>query len=654
MQTVQLFAGKKTQPIEFLFKACGGRVTGMVLDDTYGDGVSGVPMDLLLADGQSSPTRVQSDANGFYVFEGVPPGEYSVCLQQSKFTSSDATMWIPSPSAAPEHMTRKIKVSASTTTTVATFRLMREKHTIWGYALGSDHKEIPFAEIEIQDGTGNTISRVIADAKGRYEYDAPEPGNHLIVPVEKHGGVPSRKYPVYVNQPQQQNVHFFGSGGHGAPQPTAPPQNGEFRESVADATAYPILTEEVSYRAAPRTTAAAASGGMGLGQVVEGALRDVLSWRPKANDAKGFSAALGQAFTLTEVEGRTEATWTPRSYTVQSDMGAITGAQASIYTRAKAALDQSLPLLEGLYPLVEIVSAEDRESIRGIVRTQLEAVVNEFGEKGGPRVARVDELFSLLLGGDRQLPTKNPELLPEGALLKTLADRLALRRTNVNTIADEQNYSNFLILVDYFIGLQQSWNDLQRQFFTRGQDKGPEPFFGTQLVLLSRALEVVAESVQEVSFAMDSVFLGPAERQTTELEFANQTIQLSPPTEPDDRDSATYTFPGGTSPLFVAELLDWVDRFATKEGISLVQDGGKDGIKAFRRITDDLRKFMHGALIKHSVGGGRVDGAQERGSLPPGFSTPRVQRALQELANQLDETHKLAFPIQSPQFSATD
>jgi hypothetical protein len=47
---------------------------------------------------------------------------------------------------------------------------------------------------------------------------------------------------------------------------------------------------------------------------------------------------------------------------------------------------------------VELVRPEDRESNRGIVRGQLESVVNEFGEKSGPRVARVVELLSPLLG----------------------------------------------------------------------------------------------------------------------------------------------------------------------------------------------------------------------------------------------------------------
>ena len=76
----------------------------------------------------------------------------------------------------------------------------------------------------------------------------------------------------------------------------------------------------------------------------------MLGWKLKDGDPKGFTGALTQSFTLAEVEGHIESRWTPRTYAVQTDLsGGITGAQASVYSRAKDALDQSLPLLDGLY-----------------------------------------------------------------------------------------------------------------------------------------------------------------------------------------------------------------------------------------------------------------------------------------------------------------
>ena len=114
----------------------------------------------------------------------------------------------------------------------------------------------------------------------------------------------------------------------------------------------------------------------------------------KITDPKGFTAALTQSFTLKQVEGHTEATWVPRNYAVavQADMGAITGAQASIYARAKVALDQSLPLLDGLTSLRTDILPEDQEATRSIVRSELTQLVNELGMEGGPRVQRVEAL----------------------------------------------------------------------------------------------------------------------------------------------------------------------------------------------------------------------------------------------------------------------
>jgi hypothetical protein len=74
---------------------------------------------------------------------------------------------------------------------------------------------------------------------------------------------------------------------------------------------------------------------------------------------------------LNEVEGHVEWEWKPQNYMVQADLGEVTGAQASIYTRAKAAIDQALPLLDGLTPLREDADPEDCEAIRALVRSEL-------------------------------------------------------------------------------------------------------------------------------------------------------------------------------------------------------------------------------------------------------------------------------------------
>ena len=116
-----------------------------------------------------------------------------------------------------------------------------------------------------------------------------------------------------------------------------------------------------------------------------------------------------------------------------------------------------------------------------------------------------------------------------------------MERPYINTVEDEQNYTNYLIINDYVIGLKASWNSVRKYFDHTG---AAEPFLGTQLVLVSQGLTAAAEAVQQVTFAMDSVFLGPAERQTIRLLFKDGgTVTVPRVTGDDDINvDGTYTF----------------------------------------------------------------------------------------------------------------
>jgi hypothetical protein len=365
------------------------------------------------------------------------------------------------------------------------------------------------------------------------------------------------------------------------------------RDSVENISTYPMLTQESGYGGLPSSAATITPGTVPLGQIVETTLRDVLGWRPKVNDPKAFVAALTQSFTCKEMAGRSVCTYTPRTFAVQvqAGLGAITGAQASLYTRAKAALDQSLLLLDRVKALAPAADPQNTEADRAMVRTELTELVNELGVEGGPRVQRVDALFELLRGPING--TTDP--LRVRGLLGEMRKNFGMARDQVLTVEEEQNLSDFITLVDYVNSLKQSW-DQQRQFFDRsGLTK---PFLGTQLVHISWVLAVV------------SVFLGGAERQTIDL------ISTKP----------------GRPLISVAEMLNWVERFASEEGPRLAQDGGKAGVRAFFPTLDRLIDVVHDAQIP----------PQDPRRLPTAYATARVQRALQELESHLRETAKLA------------
>ena len=136
------------------------------------------------------------------------------------------------------------------------------------------------------------------------------------------------------------------------------------------------------------------------------------------------------------------------------------------------------------------------------------------------------------------------------------------------TVEEERNFTNFLILVDYTTSLFQTWV-AQKPFIER--NGLPDKFLGTQLVRLSQMLNVVVESVHEAYDAMDSVFFGPEERAVTEIVF------------------------DGEPRITVAELLGWVEHFASVEAPQLIQDSGKDGVDAVKNTLERLRDLVESA-----------------------------------------------------------
>jgi hypothetical protein len=249
---------------------------------------------------------------------------------------------------------------------------------------------------------------------------------------------------------------------------------------------------------------------------------------------------------------------------------------------------------------------QEVEAVRSIIRSEFVELVDELGVEGGPRVQRVDDLFALLRDE-----------------LRRLEDVFGLTGDHVITVEEEQNLTNYLVVRDYVEGLFTTWSG--ESGFRRRFGGGEARFLGTQLVLLARALSVVAESVEEAYNTMDAVFLGPAERQTVRIDFP-ATIRIDNREEPISTDAQGQ--PLQPPSMTVDELLSWVLRFATDEGPRLIQEGGRRGVAAIQPTAGRLQRLVLGASqanVQH-VGFGRI----------------RVRRSLIELAAQLGQVERLA------------
>jgi Carboxypeptidase regulatory-like domain len=512
-------------------------------------------------------------------------------------------------------------------------------HSVDGRAVDESRTPMSGAVIIIYDGK-NEVARTVAADDGTFVAGLKASGRYSIA-IQTEGGQPVTQQLVSVNSPAHMGDLIFrrweppqrdGSGqDHDRKDDSGPGR--ATREAFTDLAAYPVLTEEISTTGVPAPVAGGTGGGGGAGaayaQVVDQAMRDVLGWRP-GGDLAGFQAALTGAFQLREVEGHTEWSWQQRGYAVQADMGALAGAQASIYARAKAALDQIQPLLAGLTTLnPSKYEPQDLETIRSVVSTELRELVGELAREGGPRIQRVDELFGLLLGEGRKSRDLDPDQVQGN--LGTLRQRFALTVDEIQTVDEERIVTNFRIIVEQVLALHASWN-FDRKLLS---GVGPKAALGTILIWLSRGLEAVCESVGDLLFALDSVFVDAAQRQVIQLRFGGLTVDVPEVPFKGNPPQTITEHLQHQAPMFLSDLLDWVLRVSRDEGPRIIQDAGKDGVLAFKPVLNTLRVLVRAtAKIAHEHHG--------QNAMPAGMRTPRVDRAIKVLAAQLDEAANLA------------
>lgn len=382
---------------------------------------------------------------------------------------------------------------------------------------------------------------------------------------------------------------------------------GGIKDSIDDLSKYPILTSSADLMGPALPSSQVVPGAAPLQRIVDHALRNVLGRKPRIQDPRSFVAALNNSFQAVEVEGQTRIEWARRGSAGLTDLGtSISGAQASLYTRAKVIRDNVLPLLDGLEPLLSNADEELVEATRAIVRNQLSELVNELGVEGGPRQARVDLLFRSLL--KEQIKIGGPGQPQKKGYLNYLQHVFGFDSSEVVMLEEEVMYTNFTMIRDYVKSLNSSWKRFKRY---RNKPEGRD--LGTSLGQLEGALLVVAEAVDEVTAAMDSVFVGEAERQWTSFKDGQ-----------------------GKQEMRVADLLNWISTFTTEEAKTLIDDGGRRGVEA---ITPTLRKLHYWVNRFIQVLQG------ENGNIPDGMRHPRVERSLRELHGYLIQALELSQAV---------
>jgi hypothetical protein len=343
--------------------------------------------------------------------------------------------------------------------------------------------------------------------------------------------------------------------------------NSSAAADLSEIPLYPILTREVGSNSSSGGQAGSTSGdASSLPGMAKNAIRSALGWQFRSGDAtanlRSFESALGKAFRFREVEGHTEWAWVPQGFSIQADLGEITGAQASICRQAQALLDQTLPLLDKLEPLSVAADEQDVEAMRAIIRSELTEIVNELGLPGGPRVQKVDNYFWLLIGavikddGDVVVDydprgSSDPEDDTFKGHLREFRDRLSMTENRINTVEEEVKFTDFLLLVDNVASLHRSWIDKRDAFATDGR-----LFFGTLLSRLGRLMEVIPLSIRDLCCSLDSVYVGAAERQVIELDAQDLVVVI---------DNTKPSSARLLKDADLAKLRDWAEKYKPTE-----------------------------------------------------------------------------------------
>jgi hypothetical protein len=609
--------GQKSQ--DFAFAVTGGAVRGFVFLDRdatkrrFGNEppIPGVNVILTDARGDVVDSDI-TDVNGEYQLE-APPGKYVLKFSRTIGRGLDdafrkqygAEQTITTASTMP------IEIVAGRTSLALDTGYQPELHGISGRVVFDDGSPVVNLVVTLCDETGKEVDTTVTNEQGYYTFNTGRSGDYTVKfpdpPFQGQLLTPKARAARVESMAIIPDTHYRRNAGDGGAALFVTPTGGSIQESVSDIASY-MPTSQMTWPDGGRGGWGQTGAQAPLGQTVTNALTEVLGRKLKTDDPKALIASLDRSFTPVELENRIEYKWTPRTYAVMTELGGgLSGAQASIYHRAKVALDDALPLLDGLYSLLPDFDPQETAAVRSIVHREFEELVEELSIEGGPRVQRVDDLFALLR-----------------LQLEQLEEEFGFGdQSRVNTVEEEHNLTNYFVVRDYIFGLEEAWSG---EGGFRDQFTGATKFLGTQLVLLSRSLSVVAESVTEVSLTMDSVFLGPSERQTVRINFPAK-IRING----QDEDIIPGQ-PGPAPAMLVSELLGWVERFAAEEGPALVQEGGRIGVTSIQPTAGRLQRLVLGAaqttLVSHI-----------------GFNRQRVRRSLDELASQLGEVAQLAAGV---------
>jgi hypothetical protein len=365
-------------------------------------------------------------------------------------------------------------------------------------------------------------------------------------------------------------------------------------------------------------SAVGGSGGRtGSTDLVDTALESLLGAVPES--PRDFRTLLGRAFTTVEVDGHTETRYRRPSTGGRMMLdggGVLTGAQASMVSRADRVRDEIFDNLDPLQPLALTPDPDAVRDVRSLIHTVVDSIVEELSRPGGPTVIRVDRLLAELAGEGAVAVPPVVSADKFGGLLARLAEVFGMDREEISSLADERTFTSFVCILGAVASLCASWAT-DRAFL---DPLSGEPYLGTQLVQIERALAVVGQAVEEARRTFDRAEVEPAERELPRsVIVGGQTVTTS-----------------------IGAVLAWAEEYA-RRGQDRLRYGGQDGIDSFVTEATQLARLLK-AL---GTGIAPQDGLSGVGSQP-------VLDSLQALHDCIRQSQQLAVLLQRVELTLTE
>jgi hypothetical protein len=283
--------------------------------------------------------------------------------------------------------------------------------------------------------------------------------------------------------------------------------------------------------------------------------------------------------------------------------GTLSARQATLYRQASVLAGDGLRVLAGLTPFAPEAELDQVEALRAMIRSEINSLVEEFGRVDEPRNERVIAYFS--------------------ALRLHLADfgRRSFLDNSVqpNTVEDETQIAGFALLNNYRSTLREAW-----ETFSQFETQSSTSFSLSERVERANILlPIVSQVNNDFEAAMDSVGFAESERRSLAARFDTLAGLQPLPIPPDS-----------LSDISVYDLTEWIDRYASLEGPTILADSGQYGLDF---VTDQAdRLFWVIAPVVAVIEFIETNSIANSLMLEQILSNERVRFALNNLLSQLN------------------